>query len=74
MDTITIELRHANAKKLLKELENMDIIKVVEHTDEINSYIKPSELRGFLSKEKASALLSHVEETREEWAERFPAK
>jgi chromosome segregation and condensation protein ScpB len=73
MDIVTIQLRHANAKKLLKELEDMDIIKVVESPAVRNSHIKPSELRGFLSKEKASALLSHLDETRNEW-ERFPTK
>jgi len=71
---ITIELKHANARKLLKELEDMDIIKFVESSREIEIPVKPSQLRGFLSKEKASALLSHIEESREEWQVRFPFK
>jgi Mg/Co/Ni transporter MgtE len=74
METITIELKHANAKKLLKELEEMDIIKVVEQSIKNDSQIKPSKLRGFLSKEKATALLTHVDETRKEWEKRFPTK
>jgi len=45
METITIELKHANAKKLLKELEEMDIIKVVEQSIKNDSQIKPSKLR-----------------------------
>ncbi len=72
MNTVTIQLKHANAKKLLKDLEDMDIIKLVDELHEKNDKLKPSQLRGFLSKEKAKALLSHVEETRNEW-ERVPA-
>jgi hypothetical protein len=74
MDTITIQLKHANAKKLLKDLEDMNIIKIIEQPIGNDKQKKPSRLRGFLSKEKANALLSHVEETRREWEERFPSK
>lgn len=74
MDTVTIQLKHINARKLLKDLEDMDIIKIIEQPFENNEQEKPSKLRGFLSKEKANALLSHVEETRREWEERFPSK
>ncbi len=51
----------------------MDIIKVIEQSNKKDSQIKPSKLRGFLSKEKAGALLTHVDETRKEWKERFPS-
>lgn len=70
MDTVTVQLKHANAKKLLQELENMDIIKVISKSSEEAEPVKPSQLRGFLTKEKADELLMHVEKSREEWEER----
>ena len=73
METVTVELKHAGAKKLLKELEKMEIIRVIE-PDADNKQVSPSQLRGFLSKEKAEALLSHITETRNEWEDRFPSK
>ncbi|MCW3106107.1 MAG: hypothetical protein JWQ09_613 [Segetibacter sp.] len=40
----------------------------------ISKVVKPSQLRGFLSKEKANALLSHVVEARNEWDKNFLIK
>lgn len=74
MDMVTIQLKHANAKKLLQELESMDIIKVIGQSSENDESLKPSQLRGFLTKEKADELLLNVETTRKEWEERLPAK
>lgn len=74
MDTIRVQLKHANAKKLLQELENMDIIKVIEQPAETTEPIKPSELRGFLTKEKAKELVSQINETRKDWDARLSAK
>jgi hypothetical protein len=71
MDTITIQLRHANARKLLKDLEAMNIIKIINVSHENKIELKPSELRGFLSKQHAKALLSHIEETRNAWESRL---
>lgn len=71
MDTLTIELKHAYARKLLKDLEDMNIIKVITASHQNEVRLKPSELRGFLSKPNARALLSHIEETRNEWESRL---
>lgn len=70
MDILTIELKHAKARKLLQELEDMNIIKLLESAKQ-NKNKKPSQLRGTLSKKTASALLKHVTKTREEWSARF---
>ncbi len=74
MDTVRIQLKHANAKRLLKDLEDMDIIKILDEPSQKDKQLKPSELRGFLSKDKAEAFLSHVEKTRTEWTERLQSK
>lgn len=73
METVTVELKHVNAKKLLKDLEEMEIIRLIEPAAN-NKEDAPSRLRGFLSKDKADALLSHISKTRNEWEERSPAK
>ncbi|MDQ3844302.1 MAG: hypothetical protein M3342_09855 [Bacteroidota bacterium] len=73
METLTVELKHAGAKKLLKELEAMNILRIIE-PEARSKRVPPSQLRGFLPKDKADALLSHVTEARNEWEERFPAK
>lgn len=41
MDTVTIQLKHANAKKLLKDLEDMDIIKLIDEPIENASIYTP---------------------------------
>ncbi len=74
METILIQLKHAKARKLLEELENMEIIKLLNTPSQLNSKIKPSQLRGFLSKETADALLNHIVKSRTEWTDRFPEK
>ncbi len=74
MDMATVQLKHANAEKLLKDLEEMDIIKIVEPSIKNDASVKPFQIRGFLSKEQANTLLSHVVSTRKEWDERFPAE
>ena len=73
METVTIELKHASAKKLLKDLEELEIIRLIEPSTK-KDQVTPSKLRGFLPKEKADALLAHISDTRNEWEERFPAK
>ncbi|MBD0333562.1 MAG: hypothetical protein ICV66_13010 [Chitinophagaceae bacterium] len=73
METVTLQLRHAHARKLLRELEEMNIIKIIEQTEDKQTQ-RPSQLRGFLSKEQANALLSHIDKSRNEWEERFPTE
>ena len=42
MHTVTIELTNNNALKLLKDLENKNLIRIVEEPD-LNSYALPGE-------------------------------
>ena len=74
METILIQLKHAKARKLLEELEDMEIIKLLGQPSQKNSAIKSSQLRGSLSKETTDALLKHITESRMEWKDRFPDK
>ncbi|MGI8583625.1 MAG: hypothetical protein ACR2KX_15615, partial [Chitinophagaceae bacterium] len=69
MAILTIELKHAKARKLLQELEDMNIIKMLDST-KLNNNKKPSQLRGALSKKTAGSLLKHITKTREEWSAR----
>ena len=73
METVTVQLKHAHVRKLLKELEDMDIIKIIEPSKNKETQ-RPSQVRGFLSKEQANALLSHIAKSRNEWGERFPTE
>ena len=73
MDILTIQLKHAKARKLLQELEGMNIIKMLD-SEKLNRNKKPSQLRGALSKKTAKSLLKHIAKTREEWSDRFPSK
>lgn len=73
MDILTIQLKHAKARRLLQELEDMNIIKMVD-SEKLKHNKKPSQLRGALSKKTAGSLLKHIAKTRKEWSDRFPAK
>jgi hypothetical protein len=73
MDVLTIQLKHAKARQLLQELEDMNIIKMLD-SKKLNHNKKPSQLRGALSKKTAGALHKHITKTREEWSGRFPSK
>ena len=73
MDILTIQLKHAKARKLLQELEGMNIIKMLD-SEKLNRNKKPSQLSGALSKKTAKSLLKHIAKTRVEWSDRFPSK
>lgn len=71
METVTVEIKSNKAMKLLKDLENLNIIKI-HKSDEKQD--KASKYRGSISAKSAEGLLKHVEESRNEWEERFPTK
>ncbi len=74
METVTVELKTKNALKLLEEMEQQDIIKLHKNEVKITTKDKATKYRGFLSTDKADALLKHVEGSRNEWDERVPLK
>lgn len=74
METVTVEIKSSKAMKLLKDLENLDIIKIHQSEQKSSTKDKASKYRGSISKESADELLKHVDEMRNEWEERFPSK
>lgn len=74
METITVELNNKKAFNLLKELEELGIIKIHPSKKEVSSKDKASKYRGFMSKNTADAFLKHIDESREEWEKRFSTK
>ena len=74
METVTVEIKSSKAMKLLKDLENLDIIKIYKSREKQDTKDKASKYRGFMSAASADHLLKHIEESRNEWEERFPTK
>jgi len=68
MQIISIELLNDNALSLLKELEALNVLRLVK-TEESP---KPPKRKwsGSLSDETADKMLAYVEKSREEWEER----
>jgi hypothetical protein len=67
METVTVQLLNQKALKLLKQLEELNLIKIME-----DSNLKPTQklsdlFAGKLSDEAAAALHQHVKQTRAEW-------
>ena len=74
METVTIEIKNKKALNLLKELEELDIIKIYKSEEKVSTKDKAAKYRGCISVDTADALLKHTEESRSEWEERFPTK
>jgi len=66
MDTYTIELTNQNAYKLLKELEELHIIRVLKKTIKHEKKLS-DRFEGKLSQEIGDELQKHVTKSREEW-------
>ncbi len=71
MEMVTVEIKSNKAMKFLKDLENLDIIKIHKSEEKQD---KASKYRGSISTKSADLLLKHIEESRNEWEERFPTK
>ncbi len=70
MHTVTIELKHSSALRLLKDLELADIIRVLDK-DRNDKHVKLSKsLRGAISKERANELNDQLNKMRQQWEER----
>lgn len=69
-DTLLIRLNHAEARNLLRQLEAMDVIRILksEHSNEPNFKEK---YWGKLSRETSEQLQKHVHSSREEWENRI---
>lgn len=65
METILIQVNSKSAYKLLKNLEELKLIKILEREEE--SKKKPSEYFGTLSLEESEKFHNYLLESREEW-------
>ncbi|HYG15314.1 MAG TPA: hypothetical protein VEC12_06125 [Bacteroidia bacterium] len=78
MDTLLIEVTNDKALGLIKELEELRLIKVLKRglmpKDELeraNVKKKPSDYAGSISVDKAAEMLKQIEESRNEWEKNF---
>lgn len=67
MDTMLIQLTNQKAAGLLREMEELNLIKVLK---EDNAVVKPKlsdKYKGILSKEEGQKLNEHIKRMRSEW-------
>ena len=72
MDTILLQINNDKAYKLIENLEDLNIVKVLEKGGKVISsrkkrVLKPSEFQGAISKKTANLIISDIEKNREEW-------
>ncbi len=66
METMLIQLTHEKAPDLIRDLEAMDIIRVLERGNQPVANLS-ERFAGKLSAQTTSALQQHVIESRNEW-------
>lgn len=78
MDTLLIQLTNNSAYKLLKDLEELNLIKVLKinsgsQEEELKSIPrkKASDFKGILSSELVDQMQTYLKESREEWQQRI---
>ena len=72
METLLIEIRNPKGINLLRDLEEMDIIKILKQEEAPNPPQKLSELlRGSISAEEAEKFNEYIQESRKEWERNF---
>jgi hypothetical protein len=69
MQTLTIDILNQKALKLLKDLENLQLIRVRRKASSTTSKTKLSDkYKGIISKEQGLNLDEHIKEMRNEWS------
>lgn len=72
METLLIEIRNPKGINLLRDLEEMDIIKILKQEEAPKPPQKLSELlRGSISAEEAEKFNEYIQESRKEWDRNF---
>ncbi len=70
METLNIEIVNPKAINLLREMEDLDLIKVIKNVNVLRP--KASKiLRGSISKESADEFNEYVKKSRNEWERNF---
>ncbi len=67
-NTMLIELTNHKAIRLLRELEQLHLIKVIEDNTTPTTKKLSEKYRGMLSKEDGKLLNEHIEKMRSEWS------
>ena len=70
MQTVTVELKHNNALRLLKDLELANIIRVLDKERTIQRTKLSESLRGAISMDRAKELCDQLHQMRNQWEER----
>ena len=68
IDTMFIELTNQKATKLLYELEELDLIKILRgRVDPVKMKLS-EKYKGFITREEGKQLNSHINQMRNEWS------
>lgn len=68
METLLIEIRQPKALALMRDLEALDIIRVITSSESNKPVPKPSErFRGSITPEEADAFNQYLQQSRHEW-------
>jgi hypothetical protein len=67
-DTMFIELTNQRATKLLYELEELDLIKILRGNVEPVKMRLSEKYKGFITREEGEQLNSHINQRRNEWS------
>ena len=70
MSILTIQLLENGARKLLEDLEDLNVIKVLKEEKNIYDHQAILKLQGKLSKSGAKKLQQHVKKERSSWDKR----
>ena len=72
MQAITVQINKAKALRLLQDLEDLDLIKILssKKTEKKSSNLSAS-LAGCISKKEAIAFQQQIEKMRSEWERNF---
>jgi hypothetical protein len=67
MDTMLIQLTSHRAAKILHELAELEIIKVLEENNLTEKPKLSDKYKGIISKEEGEKLNQHIQQMRSEW-------
>lgn len=66
-DTLHIEITNQKAKRLIQDLVDLDLIKVIPQENDNRKTKLSDKYRGILTEEEGKSLQSHIKEMRSEW-------
>ena len=67
MDTLTIKIRDSKTLKLIRDLESLNLIQVINNPKEKPAKKLSSEMTGSISEEQANSMQKELQQIRNEW-------